>query len=146
MTNTCRLLRTIFFVTILLICQAVSAEENQTQFKKILVGISPFTMNPNDKIVGFKLAIASGKVDFAKVPKGWNCQTSGTPGLDQTMYCYSPSPSNALYNSSMLPETTIFDMSTIGGNPLNYEVTIEIENGDGKTYSKQLWRSQLSIR
>jgi hypothetical protein len=147
MPKTCRLWIRIYFTAfVLLSFQTASAGENLPQYKKISVGIPAFTMNPNEKIVGFKLAVANGKVDFSLVPKGWNCGTTGTPGLDQTMLCSSPSPSYALYNSAMLPETAIYDMSTIGGDPLNFEVTIEMEGGDGKIFSKQLWKADLVIK
>lgn len=58
------------------------------------------------------------------------------------MYCSSPSPAYALYHPTTLPVTSIIDMSGFE-NPLNFEATIEIENGDGKTYAKQLWRTQF---
>lgn len=145
MTNTYRLLRTFFFISFLLVCRTVSAEENQTQYKKITVSVPPFSMNPGEKITGFKFTIMNGKVDHSVVPKAWNCQTTGTPGQEQTMYCSSPSTAYALYHPTTLPVTSIVDMSSFE-NPLDFEATIELENNDGKTYGKQLWRTQLIVK
>ncbi len=134
------------FAALLLIIQEGSAEENTAQYKKLLIKVPPFSMNAGDKIVGVKVTITNGRVTVTTSPRGWNCQLTGIAGQKQTFYCFSPNSRDALTMSSRLPEISIFDMSSVSGSSLDVEATVEMEDGNGKPYSKQFQESDLSIK
>jgi hypothetical protein len=113
--------------------------------KQILVQIPAFTMNPGEKIVGVKIALTGGRVTQAMFPRGWSCRLNTNPGWDQLYYCSCPHSSYAITNSAKLPVLSIDDMSGISGKVFSIEASIEMEDGNGQRYTKQMQESDFSI-
>jgi hypothetical protein len=113
--------------------------------KQLLVQIPAFSMNPGDKIVGVKITLTGGRVTHAFFPRGWSCRLNNNPGRDQLYYCSCPHSSYAITNSAKLPVLSIDDISGVGGRVFNIEATIEMEDGDGRGFTKQMQETDLSI-
>lgn len=145
MLNIKRSLLAILALAFLLLISQQGSAEDMAQYKRLRIRIPPFSMTAGDKIVGFKLTLTNGRATQSVYPRGWNCQLTGVAGRKQTLYCFAPNSSLAITMSERLPEMSILDMSSVSGNPLGVEVTVEIENNFGKEYSKEFQESDLSI-
>ena len=125
--------------------QSVCTAGSKGEGKRILVRIPAFSMAADEKIMGVKINVKEGSVFSVFKPRSWVCEASGVPGVDDTMYCYSPVREYAIIASSMLPEITVSDPSGSDPGRFRVEATVEIEGNDGKRHEKQIRHSELRI-
>jgi hypothetical protein len=112
---------------------------------RILVRIPAFSMGAGERITGVKITVKHGSVVGALKLRSWECAASGFPGVEDTLYCYSPNWEYGLFASSVLPEVTVSDQS--GSDPSRFRVdaVIELEGSDRKKHEKQISHSELRI-
>ena len=113
--------------------------------KTVLVRFAAFSMGADERIMGVRLTVRQGSIASAFKPRNWDCEGSGFPGVNDTMYCFSPNREYAIFASTMLPEFTVSDQS--GDNPGRFllEAAVVIERNDGARREMTIRHSELRI-
>jgi len=122
-----------------------SFADNSGRRDSFLLQIRSFSMNAGEKIVGTMVTVSQGDIVNASMPRGWRCEFTRMSDRRQ-MHCFSLHSSYGISASGRIPIFTIIDNSGGGRDSLTFEVLLEMETRDGKTYTKQMSDSELIIR
>ncbi len=123
--------------------QGQSMAQTRGPQNNIMLRIHSFSMSPGEKIVGATLTISEGSIIQSITPRGWHCEIARD---GRNIRCYSQHSSYGISASGRMPAFTISDPSGNKGKSISFEVSVEIETGDGRTYTKQISNSEYSLQ
>jgi len=129
------------FVLFLSFCAAVPASADITApGPTISIRFPAFSLNPGQKISGFKIKSSRGRLLSSCLPTRWTCEYQG-----KTIHCFSIHPSYATAMTGRLPEIFVKDLPA-SGTQLTIEASVEYLEGDGSERSQEFKESDLIIK
>jgi hypothetical protein len=108
--------------------------------RSVTVRFSAFSISPGERISGMKLKASQGRIQVGCRPNRWTCDQT-----DGSVHCYTLHQTYAIGISGMLPESIVTHLSS-DGRQLFLEASVEIIDGSGKEYSKEIRESDLIIK
>jgi hypothetical protein len=135
------------YLAFILICialitgiRAASAVDNPGQGRSLSVRFPAFSLNPGEKIAGFKVKSSHGQIVYSCLPGRWRCEKQ-----EKTLHCFCLHQTHAIALTGLLPELFIRNIPD-RVSQLSLEVSLEYLDDNGKEYSKEFREGDLIIK